>query len=107
MLPAERRDDAAAWGPLEETELEQIRLVDVLDRVRLLAQRDRQRGQSHRAAVEALHDGTQELAIHGLEAALVDLQQLEGLAGDVRCDRSVVPDFGDIAHTPENAVGDA
>ena len=84
MLAAERGDDAAAGGPLEETELEQVRLVDVLDRVRLLAQRDRQRGKPDRAAVEALDDGAQQLAIDRLEATLVDLEQLEGLAGDVR-----------------------
>ena len=35
--------DAAPRGALEQAELEQVRLVDVLQRVRLLADRDRQR----------------------------------------------------------------
>src|SRR5262249_11910594 len=37
---AEVGDDAATRRPLDEAELEQVRLVDVLDRVRLLAERD-------------------------------------------------------------------
>src|SRR2546421_11273298 len=40
VLTAELGDDPPARRPLDETELEQVGLVDVLDRVGLLAERD-------------------------------------------------------------------
>src|SRR5262249_60112853 len=40
VLLAERRDHAPAWRALQEAELEQVRLVHILDRVRLLAAGD-------------------------------------------------------------------
>ena len=52
MLATELRHDPAARRPLEEAELEQVRLVDVLDRVRFLAQRDGQRREADRPALE-------------------------------------------------------
>ena len=45
-------DHAAARRALEEAELEEVRLVDVLDRVRLLAERDGERRQADRPAAE-------------------------------------------------------
>ena len=35
----------------------------------------RHRGQTHRPAAVVLGDGTQQLAVHGVQTALVDLQQ--------------------------------
>ena len=81
---AELRDHAAARGALDEAELEQVRLVDVLDRVRLLAERDGERREPDRAAVELLDDRAQEVAVDPLEPELVDLEQLERLARDRR-----------------------
>jgi hypothetical protein len=43
VRPPELRHDPASRRSLQEAELEQIRLVDVLDRVGLLAERDRER----------------------------------------------------------------
>src|SRR5688572_37109 len=54
MLAAELGDDASARRALEEAELEQVRLVDVLDRVRLLAERHGERGQPDGPAAEPL-----------------------------------------------------
>ena len=82
MGPAELRHDPSARGALDEAELQEIRLVDVLDRVRLLAERHGERGQADRAAVEALDDRAQELAVGPLEPVGVDLEQLERLRGD-------------------------
>ena len=73
VLAPELRDRAPARRPLDEPELEQIRLVDVLDRVGLLAERDRKGGEPDRAAVEFLHHRAQESAVDPLEPALVEL----------------------------------
>src|SRR5436305_1070658 len=45
-------DDASARCPLQEPQLEQVRLVDVLDRLRLLAERDREIRQADGPAAE-------------------------------------------------------
>src|ERR687884_1323726 len=73
-----RRGHTATGRALEEAELEQVGLVDVLDRVALLAGRRRDRVQTHRAASELLDDGAQQLVVGGVEATLVHLQQREG-----------------------------
>ena len=79
MLSAELGDDAAARRALQEPELEEVRLVDVLDRVGLLAERDRERREADRAAPELGGDRVEQLPVDALEALLVDLQELERL----------------------------
>src|SRR5262249_1377842 len=59
VLAAELGDDPPARRALEEAELEQVRLVDILDRLGLLAERDRERREPDRAAAELLHDRAQ------------------------------------------------
>ena len=83
VLAPESGDHPAARRSLEEPELEEVRLVDVLDGVALLAERDRERRETDRAAAELVEHGVEELAVGALEADLVDLEQLERLAGDV------------------------
>src|SRR5438046_2116826 len=106
VLAAELRHDPAARRPLQEAELEQIRLVDVLDRVGLLAERDRKGGEPDRAAVESLHHRAQESAVDPLEPALVDLHQVERLARDRRRNGALVPDLGDVPNTAQDPVRD-
>ena len=84
MLAAEVGDDAAARRALDEAELQQVRLVHVLDRVRLLAERDRQRRETDRAAAELQQDRGEQLTVDPLEPDPVDLEQLERLAARPR-----------------------
>ena len=72
----------------------------------LLAERDGKGREADRAAPELERDRLEQLAIHPLEPLLVDLVELQGLAGDVGGDRALVPHFGDVAHAPEDPVGD-
>ena len=104
---AELRDHAAARRALEEAELEQVRLVDVLDRVGLLAERDGERRQADRAALELERDRAQELAVGALEPLAVDLHQRQRLARDLVRDRALVAHLGDVADTTQDAVGDS
>ena len=90
VLAPELRHDAAARRALQEAELEQVRLVDVLDRVRLLADRGGERREADRAAVELLDDRPQQRAVDALEPALVDLEQVERLARDLGRDRALM-----------------
>ena len=76
-----RRRGAPARRALEHAQLEQVGLVDVLDRVLLLADGDRERREPDRAAGELHADRAQDLAVEAVEPELVDLEQLErGLA---------------------------
>ena len=83
MVAAECSDDAASRRSLQEAELEEIGLVDVPDRVRLLAERYRECREPDRPAAELVRDCLEQLTVYALEADLVDLEQLESLARDV------------------------
>ena len=92
---------------LQEAELEQVRLVHVLDRVGLLAERDRERREPDRAAAELVRDRPQELAVDALEAGLVHLEELERLPRDRERDDARVADLRDVADAAQDAVRDA
>src|SRR3954452_15809734 len=100
-----RRRHAPAGGALDEALLEQIRLVDVLEGVLLLGDDYCKGAETDRAAVELLDDGAEDRAVEAVEALVVYLQQLEGLRGRDRIDRSGVADLGEVPHAPEQAVG--
>src|SRR4051794_2362627 len=85
---AELRDDSPSRGALDEAELQEKGLVHVLDRVRFLAERHRERRQAHRAAAELADDRAKQLAVGALESRAVDLEQLEGLSRDGGSDRT-------------------
>src|SRR6266511_817280 len=89
---------------LDEAQLEQVGLVDVLDRVRLLAQRDGEGRQSHRAASELVRDRPEQLAVHALQALGVDLEEIERLGSDLGCDLALVAHLGDVADATQDAV---
>src|ERR671937_51001 len=78
-----RRQHPAAGSPLDETLLEEVRLVDVLERVGLLVERRRKRGQPHGAARELPADGLEERPVGTVEARLVDLQHAKRLVRDL------------------------
>src|SRR4051794_6488154 len=88
--------DAAARGALDEALLEQIRLVDVLERVLLLGDDDREGRQAYGAAVELLDDRAEDLAVEAVEAFVVDFHEVEGGGGDLRVDGARVADLGEV-----------
>ena len=69
--------DPAARGALEEAALEQERLVHVLDRLGLLAHRDRERGEPHRLARERAAQRGEHRPVDLVETERVDLEQRE------------------------------
>src|SRR5437773_8090522 len=99
--------DAAARRPLEIALLHQVRLVDVLDRLGVLAQRRRERFEPDRTAGELVHDRREEHAVDGVETLVIDLERGERLARYGERDASIVPDLGEVAHALEPAVRDA
>ena len=106
MLAPEVGDHPPARGPLEEPELQEVRLVDILDRVGLLAERDRERREPDGTAAELRRDRVEQLPVDPLEALLVDLEELECLLRDLGRDRALVPHLGDVAHAAEDPIRD-
>src|SRR3954469_6587451 len=98
---------APARCPLQEPTLQEVGLVDVLDRVRLLAHRDRERRQPDRPAGEADAHRVEDLAVGAVEAEAVDLEQLERGVGRRAVDDAGAADLGPVAHALEQPVGDA
>src|SRR4051795_12526984 len=91
----------AARSALDEAFLEQVRLVDVLERVLFLGYDDRQRAEPDRSPVELLADGAQDLAVEPIEPLVVDLEQVERRGGDGLVDRAGVADLGVVADALE------
>ena len=67
MCAPELGHHAAARRALQKSELEEVRLVDVLDRVGLLTQRHSERRQADRAAAELVDNRVQQLTVRALE----------------------------------------
>ena len=103
-----RTAEAASWTKaLKESPLEQVRLIDVLDRVLFLPDRDRKRREADGAAAELLADGAQDLTVEAIEALVVDLEQIESGSGDRLVYDATLPNLGVVAYALEQAVGDA
>src|SRR2546423_5997198 len=94
---AEVGDDTAAGRALDEPELEEVRLVDVLDRLLLLAERDRERGEADGPAAELDRDRLPQLAGGALAADRGHLVQLEGPVRAPERDPAPVAPLGDGA----------
>src|ERR1051326_8513853 len=67
MFVSERRRETAARRPIEKSDLDQVRLDDLFDRILLLVNRSRDRAEPNRAAVELLDDRQQQFSIHLIE----------------------------------------
>src|SRR5487761_1201248 len=75
IFVGERGGNAAALRAVEQAELHQIRLVNFLDRVLFFAERRGERVESTRPAAIFLNNGEQQVAVHLIEAVLVDPKQ--------------------------------
>ncbi len=95
---------AAARRADQEALLNQIGLVDELQRVAIFSQGRRERVDADRAAVEPFDHRQQDPAIAGVEAGGVDLQSAERVLGDVAGDAPVTAHDGEVADAAQQAV---
>ena len=82
------------------------RLVDVLDRLGLLAHGDRQRRQPDRSAAELLAQRAEHGPVDLVEAELVDAEHGQAALGGGGVDAAVAADLGEVAHATQQPVGD-
>ena len=98
MGPRPVRGDPSLGCPVQEADPEEVRLVDVLDRLHLLGEDRREGGHAHRPAPELADDRGEQPAVRRVEALRVDLEDahrlVDGGAGHppVAVDLGVVPD---------------
>ena len=98
---------AALRRAVEEAELEQVRLVDVLDRLDLFADHRGDGRAADRAGRELLDDGREEAAVGGVEALVVDVHRVHRRLASRGADAAVASDLGVVAHAAQQAVDDA
>src|ERR1700682_149632 len=99
--------DAAALGAIEQAKLHQVGLVDFLDGVLFFAERSRNRVESDRSAGIFLQDGEHEVAVHFVEAMLIDAEHLQRLVCNRERDVALRPYLSEIARAAQEPVGDA
>ena len=88
------------WGLGEEAKLHKIRLANVLNGDRLLADSRRKGFKSHWAAVLAFYYHRQQTFVERVKSQLVNVHSVEGYLCNVCGYPAVAHDFGKITHTP-------
>ena len=99
-------EHAATRRAHEKAAHDEVGLVDVLYRVRLLAERHGQRLQPDWPAVELLDDRSQDVAVELVEPLAVHLEQLQGSQTDLLADAPLVTHLGEVADAAQEPVGD-
>src|SRR5213596_1746749 len=107
VLERKARGNATAGSPLQITGLDQVRFVHVLHGLAFFAYGRGQGVHAHRSSSEFLDDGEQQLAIHLVKARRVHADPGQSRVGDFPGHAPVEFDLCVVAHTAEQAVGDA
>src|SRR5215212_4483359 len=100
------RGDAATIGALDQAALQQVRLVDVLDRVARLTHGHGEGPDAHGSAVELVDDKAEVIAVGAVEADVVYALHLERGVGRLLVYLSIADDLGVVAHALEEPVRD-
>src|SRR5262245_20085847 len=107
MLISRRSHDAPAGRAVQETDLDQVRFVNLFDGFFLFADGGRDRTNADGSAVEFFDDRRQQFTVDFIQTVAVDLHSIERVSGHFGGDASVVFDFGVISDAAQQAVGDA
>src|SRR3982751_2624420 len=92
-----RRGNTPARRTLQKSVLDEERLVDFLERARILADRGGDGADADRPAVELLDDGLEDARVHVVESELIDLEELQRVGGDFAIDYSARAYLGEVA----------
>lgn len=105
MLKGAKRCLAALGRANHQAALQQIGLIDILERSRVLAHRAGKRCQAHGTSGERLSECLQNANIHPVQTKLIDLEELERLTANIKLNGTVAAHLCVIAHALEQAVG--
>ena len=98
---------AALGRANHQAALQQIGLIDILERTRVLAHRAGKGRQAHGTAGERLGKRLQDANIHPVQTKLINLEELERLTANIKLNRTVAAHLRKVAHTLEQTVGQA
>ncbi len=107
MLVGEAGGDAAAWGAVEEADLDEEGFVDLFEGVLLFGEGGGEGVEADGAAVVLFDDGAEETAVELVEAVGVDFEEFEGGVGGGAVDDAGGADLGVVADAAQETVGDA
>src|SRR5215472_4807226 len=107
MLVRQQRRDSSARRSVEEPNLNEERLVDLLDRIRFFRQRGREGVYSNGTTLVLLDDCQQELPIHFVEPVLINLQHLQRGLRRGFIDLSAAAHLSVIPHATQESIGNA
>src|SRR5688572_6463517 len=106
MLVGFLRRDATARRAAEEALLEQVRLVNVFDRVARFGHRSGDRFDADRSAFVMLDQYAQDPAVLSVEATAIDFEPRTRVIDDGFVDPSAAVDLREVAGSPEQTVRD-
>jgi hypothetical protein len=107
MPPDAGRRHASARRALQVALLDQVGFQHVLDGVARFADGGGEVVHADRAAAEFFQHGAEQLAVHDIEAEVVDVEHGQRRVGDGARDLAVGLDLGEVAHAAQQAVGNA
>src|SRR5262245_13417662 len=86
MVVGEFGRDATAGSSLQKPTLQEVRLVDIFDRIDFFVEHRRNRVHADGSAVETFNDSAQQLSIHVIEALLVYIKKSQTVQRHLRRD---------------------
>ena len=107
MLPGRGGGDPSPGRAHEQALADEEGLVDVLDGLGGLGHADGERREPDRATAEPLAEGGEDRPVDLVEAALVDAEHAQALAGGVGVDGAAPPHLGEVPDPAQQPVGDA
>lgn len=107
MFVTFRSDDASARSSGDETELDQVGFVDVLNRLFFFADDRGDRTYAGRSAAEFFDDSSEHVTVGRFEAKRIDFEETECLTGRSSINLVFAVDLSVVADALQDAVGDA
>src|SRR5215213_605036 len=96
--------DSATGSSLEKTELDEIRLVDIHDRIGFFTDCRCQRLDTDRSATEFFDNRTKNSAVNVVESEVVDIEHRQRISGNLIGDIPLAPNLCKIARPLEQPV---
>ncbi len=97
----------SARRAFQKSLFDEERFINFLDGSGLLADSGRYGVQSDRPTLELLDDGRQNLVVHAVQSARIDVEGLQRDAGNRKIDMAFALDHGEIAHAAQQRIRNA
>ncbi len=106
MLFRRRRRNPTPRRPINKPNLNQIRLIHILNGLGLFADTNSQRLRTHRPATIILNNRLQYPTIHIIQPERIDIQLIQRLPRNIPVNRLLVLHVREVPHTPQQTIRD-